>query len=71
MIRQPVSSSNIRSIGYDEGSQTLEVEFNSGGVYEYLGVPADEYDALMNAPSAGSYLHARIKDKYPHRKLPR
>lgn len=68
MERQHVSSSNIRSIGYDEDSQTLEVEFNNGGVYEYLGVPPSEHDALMQAPSVGSYLHTHIKGKYPHRK---
>lgn len=38
MIRQPVSSSNIRSIGYDSKSNTLEIEFHSGGVYQYFGV---------------------------------
>ena len=38
MIRQPVSSSNIRSIGYDSESNTLEIEFHSGGVYQYFGV---------------------------------
>ena len=36
MIRQPVSSSNIRSIGYDSMSSTLEIEFHSGGVYQYF-----------------------------------
>jgi hypothetical protein len=68
MERQPVTSSNVRSIGYAEDAQTLEVEFNNGGIYEYLGVPPSEYEALMQAPSVGSYLHAHIKDKYPYRK---
>lgn len=28
MIRQPVSSTNIRSVGYDSTTRTLEIEFN-------------------------------------------
>ena len=64
MIRQPVSSSNIRSIGYDSGSNTLEIKFHSGGVYQYFGVPESIYNALMHAPSHGSYFHRHIRDRY-------
>ena len=39
MDRNQVASSNIRSIGYDMQTQTLEVEFLSGWVYQYYGVP--------------------------------
>lgn len=35
MEREPVVSSNIASIGYDENNNILEVEFNNGNVYEY------------------------------------
>lgn len=35
MERTSVTSSNINSIGYDADSQTLEIEFNNGAVYEY------------------------------------
>jgi len=64
MDRQRVSSSNLRSIGYDATSSTLEVEFNSGGVYQYSGVPEAVYEALMRASSKGSYLNNHIKDRY-------
>jgi KTSC domain len=33
MERQPVSSSNLKSVGYDPRSRTLEIEFHNGGVY--------------------------------------
>ena len=39
MNRKPVRSSNISSIGYDSESKTLEIEFHSGGVYQYFNVP--------------------------------
>jgi len=64
MDRQRVSSSNVRSIGYDATSSTLEVEFNSGGVYRYSDVPEAVYAALMRASSKGSYLNDHIKDRY-------
>lgn len=33
MERVKVSSSNIRSIGYEESTKTLEIEFKQGSVY--------------------------------------
>jgi hypothetical protein len=39
MNREAVTSSNIASIGYDEDSQTLEIEFLNGGLYQYFDVP--------------------------------
>ncbi|MBI2849215.1 MAG: KTSC domain-containing protein [Chloroflexi bacterium] len=70
MIRQPVSSSNLNSIGYDPQSMILEVEFHSssGGVYQYSGVPQEIYGELMSAPSLGSFFHRHIRDKYPYQK---
>lgn len=64
MLRVPVSSSNIASIGYDSSSQTLEIEFLDGSVYQYFGVPASEHDNLMSAASHGSYFSARIRNRY-------
>ena len=37
MYRIPVSSSNLASVGYEGG--ILEIEFKSGSVYQYSGVP--------------------------------
>ena len=64
MNRQHVSSSNIRSIGYDSNSQTLEIEFHSGGIYQYYNVPNSTYNALMSASSHGSFFHRHIKDQF-------
>ena len=65
MDRQPVRSSNICSVGYEVGSQMLEIEFHSGGIYQYSGVPEVIYRDLMRASSKGSYFHQNIKDLYP------
>lgn len=63
----PVSSSNISSIGYENG--TLYVSFNHGGLYAYSGVPESVYRNLMSASSHGSYLAANVKGVYPYRRI--
>ena len=62
MRRDFVSSSNIRSIGYDANSQTLEVEFTNSFVYQYYNVSQQVFDALMVAPSKGQFLNSHKKN---------
>lgn len=69
MDRTPVHSSNIRSVGYDLASQTLEVEFHNGGLYQYYGVPETIYQGFMQAASKGSFFNNHIKDRYRYRRL--
>lgn len=69
MQRQSVQSSDLRSIGYDPGNSVLEIEFNSGGVYQYFNVPISVYRALMSASSHGTYFHAHIKGRYGDTKV--
>jgi len=61
MERIPVDSSNISSIGYDEDSSTLEIEFHSGAVYQYFDVPLHVFQGLRDANSKGQYLAQHIK----------
>ena len=68
MHRQTVSSSAISSVGYDERSAVLEVEFSSGAVYDYLQVPKKVYRDLLKAPSKGSFVSRRVRDRYEFRK---
>lgn len=69
MYRIPVSSSNIRSIGYDSQSAVLEVEFSCGDVYQYFNVPEHLYQGLMNASSKGQFLNDYIKYNYRYQKI--
>jgi len=68
MKRTPVSSSNIFSIGYDEDSQILEIEFQYW-VYQYFDVPMSTYEWLMNAGSHGKYFIAHIKEHFNYKKI--
>ncbi len=69
MNRDPVASTNIASVGYDESSQTLEVEFSSGTVYQYYNVGSDLYDQFMRAPSKGQFLITYIRNAYPYSRV--
>jgi hypothetical protein len=69
MNRTPVSSSNICSIGYDIESNTLEVEFNDGSIYQYFRVPQEEYANLMKADSISKYFNVGIRNKYTTKKV--
>lgn len=69
MERTRVQSSNISSIGYEENSRTLEIEFNTGKIYQYSQVSENVYKALMNAPSHGSYFNANVRSAYPTRQV--
>ena len=69
MQRQPVSSSNIASIGYDQATQILEIGFLNNTVYQYFYVPLPVYLGLMAAGSHGSYLAAHIKGHYQYQKV--
>lgn len=61
ILRKPVTSSNIKSIGYDEPSRILEIEFVKGSVYQYSPVTAPAYQDLIKAPSIGKHFHTHIK----------
>jgi hypothetical protein len=70
MNRTPVSSSNLRSVGYDAEARMLEVEFLNGGLYRYSGVPASVHAGLMSASSLGTYFDRYVKKAgYPFVKI--
>lgn len=66
---KPVESSNIRAIGHDPEFSLLVVEFKSGDFYEYSGVSADQFEALLKAESVGKHLNQHIKNKFAAKKL--
>jgi len=64
MKRATVVSSNIVSVGYDAPSETLEVEFMSGSIYQYYNVPQAIYDAFLRAISPGSSSPTRSRTPF-------
>jgi len=64
MERQYVESSMIRSIGYDIENSILEIEFNSGAIWQYYDFPQSLWYEFENSESKGQFFHREIKDQY-------
>jgi len=70
MKREPVESTAIKSIGYNEDKKLLEVEIlETGRIYKYFDVPLEEYLDFLEAKSLGEYYNRVIKEKYEYREL--
>jgi len=69
MDRIPVTSSNVASVGFDPSTQTLEIEYKNGSVYQYFDVPQAVYDELIRAESVGTFLNAQVKGVYRYARL--
>lgn len=70
ITRQPVQSSNIRSVGYDPAELLLEVEFASGGVYRYQGVSRETYEEFIGAESMGRFFGGHIRGRFEFEMVP-
>lgn len=64
----PVVSSNVASLGWD--GVDLYVEYRSGAVWRYEGVPGPVWKALTNSKSIGRYLAAAIKPFHRGAQIP-
>ncbi len=65
MERRSVKSNAIRSVGYRDSDFTLEIEFCSGRIYQYSGVPRSLYEWMLRSTSQGGFFNRMIWDKYP------
>ncbi len=45
----PIQSDNVSAAGYDEESMVMTVQFDSGALYEYYGVPAELWTSFIAA----------------------
>lgn len=69
MERKRVNSSRIRSVGYDERSQVLEVELSNGDVTQYTRVSPEIHRRFMAAPNPTSYFDDKIAEEYTARRV--
>jgi hypothetical protein len=65
MHRIPVASTEITQVGYQEDSETLEIKFEHGGVYQFFNVPSEIYQGFLSAPSKEGYYQAKIGERFP------
>ena len=57
-------STAVRHLAYTAAKQELYVFFRGGDNYTYFDVPADAYEALMEAPSKGGFINRQIKGHF-------
>lgn len=63
-----IKSSNLKSASYDTESETLQVTFNNGSIYEYNKVPWTMFTKFRMAESQGKFFNENIK-KYSYTKI--
>ena len=66
MDKQNLESSVVRAAGY---TYVLEIEFQSGRVYQYFDVPQNTYSEFLESDSKGRYFNAHIRGKFPYREI--
>ena len=69
MERKRVCASNLRSVGYDAGTQVLEIEFSSGSIVQYTGVSPEVHRRFMSSPSPGSFYQDQIDEHFPSKRI--
>ena len=57
-------SSNLRSVGYDEDRQVMEVVFANGARWRYVPVPRSAYGRILGAESPGRVFMRTVRDRY-------
>ncbi|HVL58819.1 MAG TPA: KTSC domain-containing protein [Burkholderiaceae bacterium] len=63
--RKPLHTTKLKSAGYDEAAQALEIEFASGEFKVYRHVPPEVARRLFSSPNPAAYWEDRIAEEYP------
>jgi len=61
-----VESTTLATVAYDDVRELLTLEFRSRAIYQYFGVPPAVHQALLQAPSMGSYFNRVIRGRFPY-----
>lgn len=64
MERKYIESKMIRSIGFNQATSILEIEFNSGAIWQYSDFPESLWYEFESSESKGKFFHREIKNQY-------
>ncbi|VFS54161.1 Uncharacterised protein [Moellerella wisconsensis] len=64
MFKHHVNSPNIYTIGYDNETKVLEINFISNRTIKYINVPLINYQRLTVAKDKEHYIEKYINNKY-------
>lgn len=60
----PISSGNLRAIGYDRRERLLQVQLSDGRMLQYNGVNEETWRRLKDASSPWSFYRDNIEEEY-------
>ena len=69
MPRVDLQSTSLNAATYQEQSALLELEFRSGAIYRYIGVPLQVYQELVLSESKGRYFNEHIRNRFTYTKI--
>ena len=69
VLRCPVQSSVIASVGYCPVTCIFDVELRDGSLYRYYGVPLHICWNLLCANSKGRYFNQHVKAAFPYQRI--
>jgi len=64
-----MTSSVVRSVGYDAALRELDVELVSGHIYRYRDVPPFLHEGLLAAKSKGAFFNRKIARRFEYEQL--
>lgn len=56
-----VNSSNIKELGHDAKTNTMQVNFHNGAEFQYHPVTEEFYKELLSADSVGAHFNKHVK----------
>ncbi len=65
----PVHSTMASQIGYDPDREILQIEFQSGAVYQYAEIDPETWEDLQYSDSIGCFYNEEIKGYYPSARI--
>lgn len=60
----PIRSTMALAMGYDKQRKILQIEFNSGSVYQYADVEIETWQRFLDSDSKGKFFNKEIKGHY-------
>lgn len=65
----PVASPMASAIGYDSENEVLQIEFNSGAVYQFSDIDEDTWEDLYISDAVGKYFNQNIRGRYQSQRV--
>lgn len=66
---EPVTSSYIDAIAYNEKDNELRVQFKSGAIWKYFDVPEAVHVSMLLAESTGKFFAKEVRGVFVGRKI--